>query len=306
MNYFSSRLTPLSTSKPLKWIILITIALSFFSAVCDAVFSLFFKIPGPQIWFSLSLWGLKKHFYWQILTCFFVAPISGGLNLSLVFYLVFNMYFIWTVGSSVIDRKGPIHFLGLYLGGGMISGIVASVIILSTNNPIAIAGANPALYALLTAWMILLPEVQILLFFTIPIKVKWLIVGILGAHLLVDLSHGNFLTFLLYLSSISFGYVYVLISWGIYSPFKKLHRIENSLISLGNKLRMKVSRSTTFEATYASHSKIYDFKTGKAILTDEEFMDACLSKIATQGRKSLTLIEKLRLRRITKRKRKKR
>ncbi|MCH9630720.1 MAG: hypothetical protein S4CHLAM37_07240 [Chlamydiia bacterium] len=304
MSYFSSRLSPTYTPRPLKIVILLTIGLCLFCALCDAMFPYFFGIPGPQMWFSLSLWGLKRYFIWQVLTYFFVAPVAGGLSLSLIFYILFNMYFIWVVGSSVIDRRGPKHFLGLYLGGGITGGVVASIVILTTHTMMPLAGANAALYALLTAWMMLLPEVEILLFFAIPVKVKWLIVGILGVHLLVDISHGNFLTFFLYLSSIGFGYTYALTIWGIHSPFRRLHRFERVVLRLGNQLKRKFSQPTTYEASFSSSSKIYDFKTGRAILTDEEFMDACLSKIATKGKKSLTIIERIRLRKISKRKRK--
>lgn len=256
------------------------------------------------MWFSLSLWGLKKYFFWQVFTYFFVAPVSGGLSLSLILYMIFNMYFIWVVGSSVIDRRGSLHFLGLYLGGGTIGGIVAAIVIYTTKSLIPLAGANAALYALLTAWMMLLPEVQILIFFAIPVKVKWLILGILGVHLLVDLSHGSFLTFLLYLSSIGFGYFYTLLFWGIHSPFRNLHRFERLLIQFGNMARRKLNQTMTYEPSFSSSSKIYDFKTGKAILTDEEFMDACLEKIALKGKKSLTFFERIRLKRISKRKKK--
>ena len=301
MNQFSSRASLLATPKPLKIVILATIGLCLFCALCDAMFPYFFGIPGPQLWFSLSLWGLKKYYFWQVLTYFFVAPVSGGLSLSLVFYIVFNMYFMWIVGSSVIERRGAGHFLLLYLGGGVLSGIVASIVIFTTGNIMPIAGANAALYALLTAWMMLLPEVQVLLFFTIPVKVKWLIVGVLGVHLLVDLSHGSFLTFLLYLTSISFGYLYALCAWRIHSPFKLFHRFEKSLIFISTKFERKFTQ-TTHDHNFSSNSKIYDFKTGKAILTDDEFMDACLSKIATHGKKSLTILERIRLKKIAKKK----
>jgi hypothetical protein len=49
-------------------------------------------------------------------------------------------------------------------------------------------------------------------------------------------------------------------------------------------------------------SKIFDFKTGKAILNDEAFMDACLKKISEYGREGLTFRERWRMRRISKRK----
>ena len=50
-------------------------------------------------------------------------------------------------------------------------------------------------------------------------------------------------------------------------------------------------------------AKIYDFKTGQAILNDEEFMDAMLSKISMYGQSSLSFRrEHFRLKRILKEK----
>jgi membrane associated rhomboid family serine protease len=298
VRYFYSKNTPLSQLNVLKYIILSTVALSLFSALFDALFP-YWHLPKPQVLFSLSLWGVKHYFIWQFLTHFFIAPMTGGVSISFILYLVFNMYFLWMVGSSVIERQGVKHFLFTYLGGGIFSGIIAIIVLFNTHSFMPIAGINPALYALLTAWMMLLPEVQILLFFAIPIKIKWLIVGILGINLFMDLSQGNLIHFALYLSSIGFGYFYALLAWQIHSPFKVFHAFEKVFINMGDKLKRSYSYSQN--PSY-SKGKIYDFKTGKVLFRDEEFMDSCLSKIATQGKDSLTFLERWKMKRISKKK----
>ncbi|NDD59394.1 MAG: rhomboid family intramembrane serine protease, partial [Chlamydiae bacterium] len=214
--------------KPLKILILINIGLSLFCALFDSLFP-YLNMPRPQIFLSLSLWGVKHLFLWQFLTHFFISPLSQGFNISFVLYIVFNMYFLWMVGSSVIAQKGVKHFLTLYLGGGVLGGVVAASILVSTGSPMLIAGLNPAFYALLTAWMMLFPEMQVLLFFTIPVKIKWLILGILGVNLFMDLSNGDLLHFLPYLASVVFGYLYALLIWRTHGPFPKLHTFEKSL-----------------------------------------------------------------------------
>lgn len=278
---------------------MIHVGLSLFCALFDTWFP-HWNLPTPQALLSLSLWGLKHGFVWQFFTHFFISPQTNGLSLSFILYLLFNMYFLWVVGSSVLERHGVKHFLILYLGGGVFSGAITSLALLKSSSLIPIAGVNPALYALLTAWMMLLPEVQILLFFTIPIKIKWLIVGILGINLCVDLSQGNLVHFILYLTSIGFGYLYALCVWKIHGPFPRLHAFEKILINLGR----KATHTFTYTSTYhpPKGSKIYDFRTGKALLSDEEFLDACLSKIATEGKESLTFHERWKMRRISKRK----
>jgi membrane associated rhomboid family serine protease len=297
---FYSRNAHLNQLNILKFIVLSTVCLSLFSALFDALFP-YWHLPKPQILFSLSLWGIKHGFIWQFLTHFFITPIVGGVSVSFILYLVFNMYFLWAVGSSVIERKGVKHFLSIYLGGGIFSGLISAIVLWNTHSFIPIAGINPALYALLTAWMMLLPEVQILLFFIIPVKIKWLIVGIIGVNLFIDLSQGNLIHFILYLSSIGFGYLYALLVWQIHGPFKPLHSFERLCISLSETVRKKYFHSQ--KGSYAQ-GKIYDFRTGKVVVRDEEFMEACLSKIATQGKNSLSLFEKWKMRRISRKKRK--
>lgn len=298
MNYFYSKNTPLERLNPLKHIILLNIALSLFCALFDILFP-HWNLPSPHNLFSLSLWGIKHYFFWQFFTNFFISPVADGLTLSFILSLFLNMYFLWMVGSSVIEKRSVKHFLCLYFGGGLFSSFIAACILFHTNAVIPVSGINPPLYALLTASMMLLPEVQILLFFTIPIKIKWLIVGILSINLFIDLSHGHFLHFFLYLSSIGFGYFYALLVWKIYSPFKGLFFFEKFLITSCQKLRKKNTSSTR---SFHTTGKIYDFRTGKLLLSEEEFLDSCLSKIAIQGKNSLTLLERWKMRKISKKK----
>lgn len=304
MRYFNNKVFSRNVGNSLKVIVLSTIVLSLFTAICDALFPHFFGIPGPQAWFSLSYWGLKHLFIWQPFTYFFISSVSGGLSIPFLLYLALNMYFLWTVGSSVIQMKGEKHFLWLYLGGGIFSGLIMATTLLTNYIPMQIAGSTPALYCILTAWMMLIPEVEVLIFFAIPVKVKWLIVGLLGMNFLVDISHGNFLNFLLFLSPVIFGYFYALLVWKIHSPFRFFFRLERFVIQQADKIQKRFYQSSKFDHSFAKNSKIYDFKTGKAILNDEDFVDACLSKIALQGKNSLTFFEKLRMKRISKKRKK--
>ena len=109
---------------------------------------------------------------------------------------------------ALIEKKGIKDFLNLYFIGGIFAGVACSIFLILTKTSALICGINAPLYSLLTAWMILMPEMQILLFFTIPIRIKWLITGVLGVNLLIDLSNGNLTTFILYFYAIAFGYLY--------------------------------------------------------------------------------------------------
>lgn len=300
MSYFNSRTNPFTANRPLKIVMLTTIILSLFTAISDAIFPYFFGIPSPQMWFSLSNWGLSHNFFWQIFSYFFISQTPGGLSIPFFLHLVFNMYFLWMVGSSVIQMKNQKDFLWLYVGGGIFTGIVMGFVIFFTHYPLMVAGATPALYCLLTAWMMLVPEIEILLFFTLPIKVKWLITGILGINLLIDISHGHFFNFILFLTPIIYGYFYSLLVWKTPSPFKIFHQFESFVIKQSERAQKNFYQNSRFDHSFAKNSKIYDFKTGKIILNDEDFMDTCLAKIALHGKNSLSFFERLRMKKISK------
>jgi len=296
VNYFSSKKFSFTANSFLKNLIILH---SLFAIVCVLLDPILIqlKLHSPQFLFSLSTWGVKKFFIWQYLTYFFVAPFTQ-VNLSLVFYTVFNMYFLWSVGMALIERKGIKDFLNLYFVGGIFAGVACSMFLMLTKTSALICGINAPLYSLLTAWMILMPEMQILLFFTIPIRIKWLITGVLGVNLLIDLSNGNLTTFVLYFCAIAFGYLYSILSWKTHSPFQFLFPFEKGLIHLFTKSDSHKRKG--FSA--ASEKKIYDFKTGLPVQAEKEdlFADKCLSKIEKNGRSSLSFIEKWKLKKISK------
>ena len=261
MNYFSSKNPSLSSLNPLKLLIISHIAVCIASALFTP-FMGFWNLPSITSVLALSSWGLKHHFFWQPITHILASPFEQ-VNISLIFYLVFNMYFLWSIGQALIQIKGVKDFLILYFGGALASGLCVTYYLLSTHSPMIAAGITPAMYALLTAWMLLAPQMQILLFFTIPVRVKWLILGIIGAHLFIDLSNGQFANFIYYFSSIFFAYIYCILCWNINSPFPLLHPLENILHRFFN------STKKLFKKSPSKGAHIYDFKTGSIIQTEK-------------------------------------
>ncbi len=140
----------------------------------------------------------------------------------------------------------------------------------------------------------LYPEAQLLFLLALPIKAKWLVLSILAANLFIDLSVGEWLNAIAYTSGAIYGYIYCLIFWKANGPFARLHVFEDKFMKLfGGKSQIDAMH------TLSSRAKIYDFKTGRAILSDEELLEEMLSKISLYGKGSLTWREKFRLRRIS-------
>jgi hypothetical protein len=188
------------------------------------------------------------------------------------------------------------------VGSSFISGLTAYFVLSNLGSPALFAGTTPVIFALLMACLVLFPEIQLMFFLTIPLKVKWIVVAILASILLIDLSHGTFLTFFTNLAAILFGYIYAISIWQLYGPFPLLKKFDAFLMKIFSTL-FPWTQKKSLEAYVNKKSKIYDFRTGKRIVNDDDFLDACLSKIANEGRFSLNWYERLRLWRISRKKR---
>ena len=295
------KLGPAWTPRIVKWTIIATLILTFFALTSNALFTHVFGIPSPQYFFSLTTWGIHHFFLWQFLSYLFIQPIHAtGVSIGLIFHLFFNIYLLWAIGSAIVQSKGNKHFIGLYFGGGLFVGMIAYLSLLLLKSSLPFAGATFCIYILLIAWVFLFPEARLSLFLFLPIRAKWLVFGLIGVNLLLDFSNGNFFSFFVTASAMIYAYLYSILAWDILGPFHRLHAMDKKLIFMKRKIKNYLYR---FANTTAQTSKIFDIKTSKPVFKDEEFMNRCLEKISKKGKSSLTLIERLRMRRISKKKR---
>ena len=122
-------------------------------------------------WLGLNRFLLLQGQVWRVISFIFI-PFSGGSILS----VVLGIYFTWFVGTALErewgDFRYTVYLLSGVLGtvlGCLLTGVTASTYCLSLS--------------LLLAFAMLYPEVQLLLFFVIPIRVKYF--GVFAAVLWV-------------------------------------------------------------------------------------------------------------------------
>ncbi|HEY6458832.1 MAG TPA: rhomboid family intramembrane serine protease [Polyangiaceae bacterium] len=119
----------------------------------------------PRI--TLDMGAVLRGEVWRLVTFLFIP-----MGSSLIWVLV-NLYFTWWVGSSLEQHWGAFKFNAFYLIG-----------VLGTIAAAALTGPQTNFWldaSLFLAFATTFPEVQILLFFILPIRVKWLgIVAALG------------------------------------------------------------------------------------------------------------------------------
>jgi membrane associated rhomboid family serine protease len=123
--------------------------------------------PEVQGRIVLDIDAVRHGQVWRLVTFLFLPIASSPL------WVLLNLYFAWWIGSSLEERWGAFKFNAFYLLG--VVGTIAAAVIAGPQT-------NAWIHAsLFLAFATTFPDVQILLFFILPIRVKWLgIVAALG------------------------------------------------------------------------------------------------------------------------------
>lgn len=117
---------------------------------------------------------------WRIISFIFVYPMSTN-----IFFTLIAIYFYFWVGTAVENYWGKARF-NLYYLFGIIGTIIAGLIVGYVDNTYL----NLSIFL---AFAAMFPEERVLLFFIIPVKVKW--IGIFeGVLLLLMFILGNWAT----------------------------------------------------------------------------------------------------------------
>ena len=114
-----------------------------------------------SFYLSLSRSALFAGQIWRLFT-FVLVPFSGGGPLS----VVLGIYFTWFVGTALEKEWGDFRYT-VYLLSGILGTLLACLLTGVTGSTYCLS------LSLLLAFAMLYPEVQVLLFFVIPIRVKY-------------------------------------------------------------------------------------------------------------------------------------
>jgi membrane associated rhomboid family serine protease len=88
------------------------------------------------------------------------------------FHILFNMYALWVFGSELESDLGFMPFLRLYLVSGVGAGIFHALV--TPHSLVPTIGASGAVSGVMAAYALMYPEreLQLLLFFIIPVRMK--------------------------------------------------------------------------------------------------------------------------------------
>ena len=117
-------------------------------------------IPGLYGWLGLYRAAIFRGQIWRLATFVFLP--SGGSIIS----MLISLYFYWMIGSSLERQWGTFKF-NLFYFTGVIGAILAALITGRASN----SYLNLSMFLVFAS---MFPDYQVLLFFILPIKMKYL------------------------------------------------------------------------------------------------------------------------------------
>ncbi len=105
---------------------------------------------------------------WRLVTFIFL-PVNAGN----VFFFILSLYFYYWIGN-LLEREWGTPKFTLYYLSGMVLSVLTGFIVYFTGGTGIIYGASYINLSMFFAFAVLYPDLQLLLFFIIPVKVKWL------------------------------------------------------------------------------------------------------------------------------------
>ncbi|HEX3769429.1 MAG TPA: hypothetical protein VHV30_01130, partial [Polyangiaceae bacterium] len=113
---------------------------------------------------AFNLDAVRQGEVWRLVTFLFIPPATSP-GTSSPFWLLVSLYFTWWLGSSLEQQWGAFKFNAFYFVGWMATIAAGLLTGAATNTWLDTS--------LLLAFATVFPDVQILLFFILPIRVKW-------------------------------------------------------------------------------------------------------------------------------------
>lgn len=174
----------------------------------NAVFFMALRIfPHSVLYLSMSVMGMKMHFYWQPLTYMFVH--SGWSH------FIFNMLALFCFGHEVERAIGSKEFLLFYLFCGILDGLISVALYSVLGYNILLMGASGAIYALLLAFAVIFPRSIISIWGIFPVPAPVLVAVYAVIEIFSQIFGGGNVAHLTHLAGFALAWLYLRARMGI-------------------------------------------------------------------------------------------
>ena len=117
---------------------------------------------------ALNTAAVLKGELWRLVTYVFVPSGTG------IFWLLISLYFYYWIGTTLERQWGTAKFTLYYVSGVLLTALGVMVASLISGVSYTVSGSYYVNLSMFLAFAFLFPNTQVLLFFVIPIKMKWL------------------------------------------------------------------------------------------------------------------------------------
>jgi rhomboid family protein len=148
----------------LKWLLIVTSAVFVVTYLPYTMFH--FALPFEVLGLTPYL-VTHNGYIWQLVTYLFL---HGGF-----FHILFNLFALWMFGSDLERVWGSRQFLFYFFLCGI--GAACFDVLVQPSAVTTIIGNSGAIYGILLAFGLLFPNRPIFLWFVIPVKAKWFVLG---------------------------------------------------------------------------------------------------------------------------------
>ncbi len=205
-----------------------------------------------------------------------------------LFHIVFNMLWLYWLGSILSEFLGnkkilPVYMMGSWFGGALY--ILFYNIFPYFNNVVdqsSCIGASAGIMAIILATAVLLPDYSIMIFIW-PIRMKWLAAIFVGIDIISINFDGNAGGHIAHLGGALFGYIYIASYRNGNDLSLWFNNAADAIVSVfSGRKKMKV----TYTKTDVKHSE------RKKDIDKQKKIDSILDKISKSGYESLSAEEK--------------
>ena len=117
---------------------------------------------------AFSPYHILRGQVWRLVTFIFLPSTASPISLILM------LYFYYWIGGALENQWGTPKFTIYYLSGVVLTILGAAATTLITGNNTVLMSTSYVNLSMFFAFAALYPDAQVLLFFFIPIKIKWL------------------------------------------------------------------------------------------------------------------------------------
>jgi len=190
-----------------KWLIIINVV----------VWILQIFVAPLTEWLALDAQKVLGGQVWRIFTTAFCHSRTG------IFHIVFNMLFLFWFGCTLERKYGSREFLYFYMVAALIASIAFIALDLFTGLNAKAIGASGAVMGVTMLYACWFPRQKILLFFCIPIEIRWLVllIVIMDVHpVLLQFAGEGYVdgtAHAAHLGGLAFGFLYYARQWNLES-----------------------------------------------------------------------------------------